>query len=294
VVLFGAGASAGSGWVTPYSPPLGLQLFDQLERFGQVAAALPDQIKLALREDFESGTRQLAIHDSRLLIQFQKEMSRYLIQFSAGPGNLYRSVFKAFLGSNVTYATLNYDMIFETAVKCPLSYDLDGKFTNFLKLHGSVNLWPDTGGVIIADNNQFFAATPGSTNFGFLESPVSYLSIENSIRKFSGREIGPVIASYAEGKPVRICGKAVAHLQRQWQSVVKEADRVLIVGVRVVEQDFHIWKPLMETSAEVVYFGFLTSDCDSFDHWSSKNSVIKKQTRRGGLDELLFYIRMNL
>jgi len=45
LILFGAGASFGSEPITVPTPPLGDQLFDQLEKLSPIAKAIPEVIK---------------------------------------------------------------------------------------------------------------------------------------------------------------------------------------------------------------------------------------------------------
>ena len=55
IVFFGAGASFGSNATLPFCPPLGNQLFDELEKIGGAAKDIPDDLKNIFRENFETG-----------------------------------------------------------------------------------------------------------------------------------------------------------------------------------------------------------------------------------------------
>ena len=87
VILMGAGASFGSGDTTPDVPPLGKDLFPQLENAGGIAAELPEDIKQIFRDNFEKGMASYYEEVRGNTMGFQRELAHYLAQFRPGPGN---------------------------------------------------------------------------------------------------------------------------------------------------------------------------------------------------------------
>jgi len=93
VVLLGAGASFGSGDVTPHTPPLGNGvdgLFSRLEAAGGLASRLPDTLKASFRLSFEKGMSECYEYLDGNIMTFQRELAAYLAQFEPGPDNTYR------------------------------------------------------------------------------------------------------------------------------------------------------------------------------------------------------------
>ena len=146
-ILFGAGASFGSGSCSPYSPPLGNDLFLKLNEQGGNFSNLNEDIKLKFIEHgFESGMASIE-DNSRNITPMQKEMACYLSKFSIKNDNAYARLFnklRTYL-SDITIVTLNYDLLIEQAILMNgynVDYNADGKGISLLKPHGSSNFLP--------------------------------------------------------------------------------------------------------------------------------------------------------
>ena len=77
-LVFGAGASFGSGGCSPKNPPLGNDLFNELEGLNGAFAKLDSSSKSVFRADgFEAGMATV-VNDSRIINPLQKELASYL------------------------------------------------------------------------------------------------------------------------------------------------------------------------------------------------------------------------
>lgn len=272
VVLLGAGASYGSGYVIPHCPPLGNQLFTELEKMGGYCAALPAQIKQAFSTGFEQGMVRLYQESECETMPVQVELARYLSRFEPGALNEYERLIRA-LGLNAIYCSLNYDMLLECAASrltVRVSYDPKEwarDCLKVLKIHGSINFWPDLGGAKLS-NIRFISCGVD------IDATVRPLTLSES-RERSRQEnsVAPSMSHYAPGKRVTVCPGFVREQQHHWNEAVRGASQIFIMGVRVLPHDGHIWDLLLGASAEIVYFG-LANDYPEFRQW--------KKHRRSG------------
>jgi hypothetical protein len=159
---------------------------------------------------------------------------------------------------DVVFASLNYDCIFEQAAnRLGLQVDYSGEepqgnIIPVLKIHGSCNF--------ITDNLQQMRA--------YLSSPGNYLGcgmdylpltdLENRLQsKFSGY-IGlyyPVMSLYSLGKNIIAAGTRIQKIRNSWHQHVLSSSLMAIIGVRPNQEDYHIWTPIQETSARLLYIG---------------------------------------
>jgi hypothetical protein len=126
VFLFGAGASYGSVDCTPYPPPLGKNLFPDLLISGGFATTIEGELRRRFEEDFEMGMEMFRETRNVEIPTLLREMSRYFIQFTPGPNNLYRRLATMLsqrqknlgeqVGERIVLATLNYDLLLEQAI----------------------------------------------------------------------------------------------------------------------------------------------------------------------------------
>jgi hypothetical protein len=290
LVLMGAGASFGS---EPYSkvrtPPLGKNLFEELEKAGGIAASLPECIKEIFKADFELGMieyqkysdkevgryiRSGGEHGRRepTMIKFQLQLAYYLARFLPSPFSIYLFLIRALGIKEVVYSSLNYDLLFE---QCALNmglgirYDWNRKGATevcLVKPHGSSNFWPDIGesqlsGILVAN-------CPGD-----LLAPIYPIHRAETLRRCKEEDsLAPSMSVYAPGKEVRVSPYYVAQQQQRWKEALAQASHVFIVGTRVHKVDQHIWEPLASSSAQIHYFG-LESDRNEFEEWKASARV---------------------
>lgn len=255
LVLLGAGASHGSEPNRAHkTPPLGNDLFGALTELGGVASRIPDDIKKVFDQGFELG---MALFNQRIDVQlqaFHRELSSYLADFVPSPNSYYVELLRHLVGRNVIFSSLNYDMMLEEAaflLGMRVSYGIERmpNAIRVIKPHGSINFWPDFPPDTI--KNCFFSNV-GSA----LDAPVKPVDrLSAKYRCDVDTSISPAISMYAKGKRVSVCPGFVQNQQVMFSTACRRASRIIIVGVRVVAEDSHIWEPILKSGSEVTYFG---------------------------------------
>ncbi|HHA0055929.1 TPA: hypothetical protein ACOEVN_004313 [Klebsiella pneumoniae] len=271
IVFFGAGASFGSNATLPFCPPLGNQLFDELEKIGGAAKDIPDDLKNIFRENFETGMREYYKRRGGDAMSFQREMAGYFAKFTPLRKNNYLKLIKELIDCDVIYSSLNYDLLFELSAKKILyNVSYSNKKTprdlNLLKIHGSCNFWPSMNGV------SHKGCTFADGRSGAILSPITVKSQSETIHLSRTEDsIAPSMALYAEGKRVSVSPYFVQNQYKMWCESVNLASNIFIIGVRVHLADKHIWDVIGSSTADIHYFGF-KSDREMFDVWASSYS----------------------
>lgn len=255
LVLLGAGASHGSEPDRTHKvPPLGNDLFSALSELGGVASRIPDDIKDVFGQGFELG---MELFNERIDVQlqaFHRELSSYLADFVPSTNSYYIQLLRLFTGRNVIFSSLNYDMMLEEAAAMlgmSVSYGLERlpNTVRVIKPHGSINFWPDTPHEMF--KNCTFSGD-GTTLIAPVK-PVTRLAAKQ--RCGVDTSFSPAISMYAKGKKVSICPDFVQDQQVMFSIACRRASRIIVVGVRVVSEDSHIWEPILNSGSEVTYFG---------------------------------------
>jgi hypothetical protein len=274
MVIFGAGASFGSGDVIPYPPPLGNKLFEKLEGLNKTASRIPEHIKEIFRSNFEKGMSEYFKYTNMTIMSFQRELAGYLAKFSPGEINHYTRLISKLNPRRTIYCSLNYDLLFELAAA---SIKLNTVYSNrfepghvrLLKIHGSSNFWPN-----LADNAFRGVRITGAV-YADMNIPIKPVNQQQSIFKaLTEDSIAPSIAMYAEGKSVRVSPDYVLHQQTMWENSLTSSSKVFIIGVRVHLADKHIWEKLASCKAQIHYFG-MDNDEPEFNEWKNKFNVKK-------------------
>ncbi|PRW97387.1 hypothetical protein C7A07_16105 [Pseudomonas fragi] len=255
LVLLGAGASHGSEPNQAHkTPPLGNDLFGALAELGGVASRIPNDIKEVFEQGFELG---MAVFNERIDVQlqaFHRELSSYLADFVPSTNSYYIQLLRHLVGRNVIFSSLNYDMMLEEAaimLGMNVSYGIERmpNAIRVIKPHGSINFWPDFPAEMI--KNCFFSGV-GSA----LKAPVRPVDRLSAKHRCSvDTSFSPAISMYAKGKKVSVCPDFVQDQQMLFSTACRRASRIIIVGVRVVPDDSHIWEPILKSGSEVTYFG---------------------------------------
>jgi len=282
VFLFGAGASYGSGECSPSPPPLGRDLFGELQKANGLASTIRSPLADIFAEDFEKGMAAFFRTRNVEVSHFLRDLAAYFARFEPGPTNLYRKLVDALSTTKrgAVLATANYDLLIERSIsQAGLKIAYTGPpvpADNFpvLKIHGSCNFLPD-----LAPSSIRGLSIDISRGGRIVEAPVRIAS-PREVLEFCQREdfLAPAIALYAEGKAVLHCSKFVQRQQKAWQDEARNANRIFVIGLRVNPKDSHIWGPLASSRAPFSYVGH---DADSFRDWC-KNVGRRNATVLGG------------
>lgn len=293
VVLMGAGASYGSGDATPEPPPLGKDLFRNLEQEQGIAAKLPVSLKALFHENFETGMAELHSSTRGDVSPFQRELARYLAKFTPGANNVYVKLIRELGIHRVIYSSLNYDLLFElSAARLGLStYYGSQRFqgqVRLLKIHGSSNVWPDL------QSNRFIDFKISNCAVDF-EGKTMVLNQQQTLdRCITERMLAPSMAIYSIGKTVKVCPNWVKQQQDEWRNSVGKAKNIFIVGVRVMPADQHIWGLLAECAGNVIYYGVTEQDSVEFGQWMKDSGKKNARFIRATFSESVIWMRKTL
>ncbi|MDN5844682.1 MAG: hypothetical protein L0H53_00235 [Candidatus Nitrosocosmicus sp.] len=263
-MLFGAGASYGSGYIDPYPPPLGINLFTELKKNYPQTWGKISEYEQYFTENFENGMR-IVYESSKKIVNINVlicNIAEYFCNFRINDNsNLYVKLINA-MGSrtNIIYSSLNYDLLFESALeKENVNYDYFNErkgAVSFLKIHGSSNFLPPGNNIFINCDFQ-------------VKNSISFPSIEvgdcTRVREFcrSTNSISPIMAIYMHDKPLLITSQNIPEIQERWRQYVSKADKILIIGVKPNPDDKHIWDSLSNSKGRIGIVG----SSKHFDDW---------------------------
>ena len=253
IVLFGAGASHGSGTVAPKPPPLGQGLFDALQRLYASWRGVPAAEVERFRANFEEGMAAVIENYGMAVAPLMQDMAVFFSMFSLpeGANNRYVEMLRSVSSrQDVLWSTLNYECLLEYAAS-----SLGGKVNYFgepgvaqdqipiWKLHGSCN-FKVTG--LEAGRGVSFGT---GVVFGGGIQPIDPSTVRAHYK--GGTALYPAMALFAAGKPIAMSPAPIQEAQRRWKERVLQADRVAVLGVRPNPADSHVWGPIADTPAEV-------------------------------------------
>ncbi|AEG01827.1 hypothetical protein [Methylomonas methanica] len=255
-IIFGAGASYGSGGCSPTNPPLGNNLFSELEKLKGAYYKLNNDSKSVFKtEGFEAGMATVA-DDSRVINPLQKELACYLSSFSIKSDNAYVRLFNKLRAclDQINIVTLNYDLLIEQSLAnrgFGIDYNANGNGINLLKPHGSSNFLPQIPkGTTISGNIMIGG---GSFVEGLETQAVSNV---DEVRKWChdsrNSDLSPVLAMYAEGKRVVVNRNLIINTQQKYSEIVASSKLVILVGIKYIPNDKHIWEPIEKARPNVL------------------------------------------
>jgi len=268
IILFGAGASNGLVNIIPNSPPMGSNLYPQLQtNFPRSWGNIPSQIDNYFQSHFELGMEAIWDNNSTVVPQLMREIAFYFLEFRPDPSkeNLYSQFVEKLpikeTKSNFIFSSLNYELLLELALNSKgyqIEYFGEKSGENLIpvwKLHGSANFIPNT---IQATREVSF--TKGVS----FEAGVRYEN-PGAAAAFcqSNTALYPSMCLYMNSKPTQISHNFLRQQQARWQKLVLGANKVLIVGIKPYLADTHIWASLTQTKAKV---GFVGSN-NAYNDW---------------------------
>lgn len=273
--VFGAGASYGNPDCEPYPPPLGANLYTKLKIKSQIANELDvEVIQILEGGDFEAGMELLWEKDPVKITPFQIDLAKYFTKFKAGENNYYSRLINIIKKAKkkAVFSTTNYDLLLEQCINDNgylITYGGLPVASNnipLLKIHGSCNFLPD----MKPDQIRGIGFVVPKNGGGILKANIKPASAEES-RYFCEKadSIAPAIAVYSKGKQVLHCGDFIKDMQAQWSIEVTRASKIIVIGVRLVEHDKHIWDALAKGNTWLGYVG-LKNDCESFLSWAGR------------------------
>ena len=255
-LIFGAGASYGSGMTHPYNPPLGNRLFEKLVSLNGAFSNIPESARRIFENDgFEDGMATIS-NDSRVINQLQKEIACYLSKFQVTSNNAYSRLFKKIRHAmpNINIVTLNYDIMIEQALSLngyATDYNDSGKGVTLLKPHGSSNFLPRIPNGCTFNN---VVAVDCTTFFEGLETTAvsTCAEVKHWCDNPQNNSLSPVLCMYEKGKRAVINSGLIGDIQNKYKNVISNSNLVILVGIKYIKHDSHIWQPLEDSNASLL------------------------------------------
>jgi hypothetical protein len=259
LILFGDGASKFCGAVHPYNPPLGPQLFPELEKFDEFfAKAIPQHLKAEFSDPNGGFERAMAKFEVSFdLARFLRLMSAYFLQFEIREPeqNLFVRLLSQLAdepGTPPTFATLNYDLLFEDAWRIlvkPYQHIIPEQAIK--KLHGSPNFLPKLlPGITFVGTKISAAGVPHLNG-----ASVAIVRRDEAKRWLQQDKSGfaPAIAVYAPGKQVYYAPESIAEARKSFVQALETGiiSKIVIVGVNLDLADDHLWGALAKAKVPI-------------------------------------------
>jgi len=269
VMLFGAGASAGSTKVN--APPIGYQLFDALTYFDPIGwGTIPAQLQTNFKKDFERGMIALANSNDNKLPPLQRAMAEFFFKYKPEKDSLYLQFCKRLKakGLSIGLATLNYERLLELAMA------ESGLDVEVCLPHGRCNIFCDG-----ASTDSLGADFPG---MGVTTNGLIY-SINDAAQfkyKITHDSFPPVMSYFEPNKRVTSGANFIIGQKQKWVNLCNAANEIYIVGIKPRASDSHIWGPLEKTQAKIIYCSG-KNGAKEFEEWSrsvnrsSENLILK-------------------
>ncbi|CAK3383265.1 hypothetical protein EDB51_12194 [Vibrio crassostreae] len=276
-LIFGAGASYGSGRCIPDNPPLGMTLYDELTSLNGAFSRLNGEIKEVFEEQgFEHGMAKIPNH-SEVINQLQKELACYLSSFSITNENAYVRLFNRLKWQldHINIVTLNYDILIEQALNIKgfnVDYNGSNNGVNVLKPHGSSNFLPhlpndfNINGFTAIDCNVFVEGLPTRAVF-------SHADIKSWCNDPKNKDLSPSLSLYNKDKRVVINSDLIKHIQDRYVKIISDSDLIVLVGIKYIPHDEHIWHPLESIDSPIVVVDPYPSDISNWATRCKKDNV---------------------
>jgi hypothetical protein len=304
VFLFGAGASfavgEGGGWISPATPPLTNGpggLYDCLaaefpDEWGPKSplVAYADEFRLDFEDAFvrrvqqRGGRETWLVQSSLTLLEALVPLARFFAKYRLRRGGqdlyskLVAGVADAGAIDSTMFGTLNYDCLLEQAVvrqgfdpdwliddarsrlQARDAPDPEPDSARVAKLHGSCHFLAD-----VDRRFQAMAASPGTVvevNMRPVWPPKN--AIRELSRRYGESQCFPTMSQISRDKDSLLSPGKMTQIRLIWREAVMSAALVMIIGVRPLAHDGHVWEPLQETAAHRCYIGAT----DHFADWS--------------------------
>lgn len=65
-------------------------------------------------------------------------------------------------------------------------------------------------------------------------------------------DLSPALSMYEKGKRVVVNSSLIDNIQKQYSTVVADSKLIVLVGIKYIEHDIHIWQALEESGANLL------------------------------------------
>ncbi len=271
VFLLGAGASFGSDTVG--TPPLGDRLFDELRRFDSPGwGAVSAGTAAALRADFEQGLLQI---DPYRLPRLQRSMAAYFFEFQPQPSSLYRRLARRIAQGSWSgaFCTLNYDRLLELSLVAENVARFVGK-RRATSSEGSVELcFPHGCCHLFSGGTRAPAQSVSFHGLGVHVEGNRVAPIDDPVlfqKRICTDAMPPIMCYFELQKRTSSNQRFLDEQRRRWEDLALSAEVIVAIGVRLRRHDEHLWNPMSDSPARIVYCGGCAG-AQEFTSWSEQN-----------------------
>lgn len=267
LIIFGAGASFGSD--TTGTPPRGNDLFEALQEFNPDGwGTINGELASSFKTDFEAAMPTV---NSHALPPLQRAMAAYFFRFQPTTNNLYYKLAKqvAEKGWDGSFVTLNYERLLEISLSAAGLQPFIGNAPNHTKPielclpHGACHIFCQA---VRGTAQGISFSGPNVTTNGPVEIIANPQDFQNRITT----DAFPPVMSYFEPSKRTTSGANFIENQRnRYNDLVSNAEKIVIIGLRVREHDTHIWEPLSKTKSMLIYCSGNTAG-EEFRKWRNK------------------------
>lgn len=279
-ILFGAGASYGSEKNGIRTPPLGNNLFRELDNLGGSYNKLSNELKdKFLQYGFETGMLEIP-NDSRIINPLQNELASYLSEFTPTINSAYVNLFKTILDiSRVSFITLNYDLLIEISLAlCGLGVTYDNGLNphlskqydfrpSLLKLHGSSNFIPEIAYQTMKITAVNCGAIFDSSDYNILRP----LEVKPWCNK-NNPNLSPVMCMYNKNKRMIICPSYFNEAKKKYIQLINKTNLIVIIGTKFIPHDKHVWDVILSGKRRIVLV-------DPYPEKNFANMILRKNKK---------------
>jgi len=274
ILLFGAGASYGSDNIG--IPPLGNNLYSELVKFNPPGwGSLPNEFRIVFNNDFEHGMLKVATERPHDLPILQRAMAAYFFNFQPQNSNLYFRLANKLkqIMKKIAVSTLNYERLFEISFSAAGHKLIIGKAnSNEIELnlpHGCCHLFCESA-----------RGVAGAVSFAGLNVEINgEIKLISDPYQFNQRitnDAFPPVMSYFEPQKRTTSGQVFLTEQRnRYKDLVNNAERIIVIGVKIREHDTHIWESIKNSNGKFIYCSGL-AEKNTFDAWTNNNRPNKE------------------
>ena len=276
LIIFGAGASFGSDIAV--TPPLGYKLFDDLVIFNPEGwGKIDTNLAGIFRKDFEIGMKELSQSNLHALPPLQRAMALYFFRFIPSKSNLYIRLAERIKKKNWqgAIATFNYERLLELSLLSEGFRPVAGRestSSNEIEIcfpHGCCHLFCTS--VRGTAQGISFSGTNVSTN-----GPIEVISDSLAFRDRIINDAFPPVMSYFIPSKITTSGASfIKNHRTRFSELVSQSSIIAVVGLCVRPHDVHIWEPLSETSAKIIYCSGKQGGAE-FKIWAEENRKDKE------------------
>ncbi|MCB1135976.1 MAG: hypothetical protein KDK78_06890, partial [Chlamydiia bacterium] len=214
------------------------------------------------------------------------DMAEYFIRFIPKKDSLYlRLLLKLYeSGSAFALSTLNYDCLLIRVVNYLDHYFPSCQYTTCFP-HGNAAFFCEgllsPSGVATANAKSPIEYHINSNGHLVSNGKLGIIESLSHLRKLRVDYLlsPPVLCHINPAKFAMSGANIIDEQQLNFRKLISRAEKIAIIGTSVNENDEHIWSPLAQTNAQILYVSG-SSSVDGFLEWAAKHQRAQDKVRR--------------